>query len=150
VKKILLGVNAFPAGTTALFDESFENSASDSASYLFRNQDDGFDANHRIEYYNTFFLAWQAYKYNHKIFREDKYSGPWISPSREIFTSQVASQYNFACANDAVLGNQCILIARYGRYFVFFRSSVTQKFAVMDIAPLLQEIDARISPCISK
>jgi hypothetical protein len=150
VKALLLDVSVFPANTTMSSDEGDEDLAWDTASRAFINQSDAFDAYQYVEYYGTPFLAWQTYRYNYGIFKEDKYSGPWTTPNEITSPSQIADQYHFACSNNTEFGHQCMLTARYGRYFVFFRVNMSEKFTVEDIDPLLQEIDARMSPCNHK
>jgi hypothetical protein len=150
VKELLLDLNAFPANTTMSSGEGDEDLAWDTASRTFINQSDAFDVYQYVEYYGTPLLAWEAYRYNYKLFSEDKYSGQWKSPSEKTFSSRIASQYHFACAEDKVLGQLCTLTARYGRYFVLLGVNLSDKFTVDEINPLLQEIDTRMSPCISK
>jgi hypothetical protein len=150
VRALLLDASGFPAGTTMSSNEDFEGAALDTVSHTFRNEADGFETYHAVQYYNTPLLAWQKYRYNYAIFKEDKYSGSWIIPNEITSISRTADQYHFACSNNTEFGNRCMMTARYGRYFVFFRSTVTQKFTAKDIALLLQEIDHRMSPCISK
>jgi len=148
VETLLLDQSTFPPGTHISIAADFEDLAMASADRTFLSTD--IDVDHRIEYFNTPFLAWQTYMYNRRIFNKSEYNDSWTRPSEVTFSSSKANQYHFACTTDTVFGYQCILTARYGRYFVFLRANLSQEFTIRDLVPLLQEIDARMSPCIDQ
>lgn len=150
VKALLLDQSTFPPGTTMSSSENFEEFAVATASHTFGNSDHGFHAYQAVEYYNASFAAWQVYVENQGVFRKTQYNNSWREPSQINFSSKSADQYRFACTDDTVVGPRCILQARYGRYFVRFSSTVSQDFTIQNLAPLLQEIDARMAQCIQK
>jgi len=150
VKVLLLEKSAFPLGTTMSSSENFEDFVVATVSHTFGNLDRGFDVNQAVEYYNASFMAAQVYAHNSHIFKRTKYNDSWQEPNEMTFSSQTSDQYRFACTNDIVVGHTCILIARYGRYFVLVSATLSEEFTVEDLEPLLQEIDSRMSPCIDQ
>ncbi|KAF0106727.1 MAG: hypothetical protein FD146_2319 [Anaerolineaceae bacterium] len=147
---LLLDLSAFPSGTTMSSGTDFEDWATVSASHYFFNAPENIEVYHAVEYYNTPLLAWMIYAYNHSIFTQTQYNTPWTKPSEITYSSQIAGQYAFACSNDTNFGYRCMLMARYGRYFVFMRAHLSEGFTVQDIEPLLKRIDASMLPCIDK
>jgi hypothetical protein len=150
VNALLLDRSAFPPGTTMSSDENFEEFAVATAAHTFINANRGIDALQTVEYYTATFAAWQVYLEHDGIFRKTAYNDGWREPTETSFSSQKANQYRLACTNDTVVGPTCIFHARYGRYFVLLSSAVSPSFTVRDLAPLLQQIDARMSQCIQK
>jgi hypothetical protein len=128
----------------------FGDTALATASHTFSNQDAGLEVYQAVEYYNTRFAGWATYIYRSGVFRESVTNGPWTQWDGVAFSSSVANQHQFACSTDTVLGDRCMLTARYGRYFVFFRANLSNKFTVKDVQPLLNQIDERMSRCVAE
>lgn len=150
VKTVLLSAGDFPPGTVVSSSSDFEHNALDTASHTFSNESPQLEVYQAAEYYNTQFAAWGTYEYRSGIFKQSATNGPWKEWGGITFSSSAANQDHFACSADTVLGDRCMLIARYGRYFVFFRANLSDSFTVENIQPLLKRIDERMSSCSGK
>ena len=131
-------------------NEDYEKTALEAASRTFVNPAAKIEADQMVEYYSSPFLAWQTYEYKLGVFKEGGTNGPWTQRAGVEFSSSSANQDRLACSTDRVFGDRCILLARYGRYVVFFRANLSDEFTVQDVQPLLREIDERMSYCADK
>jgi hypothetical protein len=81
------------------------------------------------------------------VFDKDDFRGPWETPPQVDFQSTIADNYRVACGMS--IGYQCRMIATYDKYFVFFRSYISEEgIDLLTYNNLLKRIEIRMSTCV--